>query len=121
MQQIVRDVCADFGAELGEFNGQANHVHLLVNFPPTVAISRLVNSLKGVSSRRLRAEFPDLRPPLAGQEAVVRVILRRVSRCPDLRPAPAHLAAGPSRLTSSRPAAFTTGLKAGALAAISVA
>ena len=27
---------------------------------PTVALSRLVNSLKGVSSRRLRQEFPDL-------------------------------------------------------------
>jgi putative transposase len=35
-------------------------VHLLVNFPPKVPISRLVNSLKGVSSRRLRQEFPDL-------------------------------------------------------------
>ena len=52
----MRDVCADFGAELGEFNGDTNHVHLLVNFPPAVAISRLVNSLKGVSSRRLRQE-----------------------------------------------------------------
>ena len=39
---------------------------LLVNFPPTVAISRLVNSLKGVSSRRLRQEFPDLRRHFAG-------------------------------------------------------
>jgi Transposase IS200 like len=28
--------------------------------PPTVALSRLVNSLKGVSSRRLRQEFPEL-------------------------------------------------------------
>jgi len=62
MEQIMRDVCADFGAELAEFNGELGHVHLLVNFPPTVAISRLVNSLKGVSSRRLRQEFPDLRP-----------------------------------------------------------
>lgn len=60
MQEIMRDVCADFGADLAEFNGEANHVHLLVNFPPTVAISRLVNSLKGVSSRRLRQEFPEL-------------------------------------------------------------
>jgi putative transposase len=60
MEEIMRDVCADFGAELREFNGEAEHVHLLVNFPPTVAISRLVNSLKGVSSRRLRQEFPDL-------------------------------------------------------------
>ena len=57
----MRDVCADFRAELAEFNGEPEHVHLLVNFPPTVAISRLVNSLKGVSSRRLRQEFPDLR------------------------------------------------------------
>ena len=47
-------------AELAEFSGEAEHVHLLVNFPPTVALSRLVNSLKGVSSRRLRQEFPDL-------------------------------------------------------------
>jgi putative transposase len=45
---------------LVEFNGETEHVHLLVDFPPTVALSRLVNSLKGVSSRRLRQEFPDL-------------------------------------------------------------
>lgn len=56
-EQVMRDVCADFGAELREFNGEPNHVHLLVNFPPTVTISRLVNSLKGVSSRRLRSGF----------------------------------------------------------------
>ena len=61
MEEIMRDVCADFGAELRKFNGEAEHVHLLVNFPPTMTISRLVNSLKGVSSRRLRQEFPDLR------------------------------------------------------------
>jgi len=60
MEQIMREVCADFECELTEFNGEANHVHLLVNFPPKVAISRLVNSLKGVSSRRLRTEFPEL-------------------------------------------------------------
>ena len=60
MEQIMRDVCGDFGTEPAEFHGEANHVHLLVNFPPTVAISRLVNSLKGVSSWRLRQEFPDL-------------------------------------------------------------
>ena len=41
--------------------GEASHVHLLVNFPPKVALSKLVNSLKGVSSRRLRQEFPELR------------------------------------------------------------
>ena len=57
----MRDGCTDFGCDLAEFNGEGSHVHLLVNFPPKVALSRLVNSLKGVSSRRLRQEFPGLR------------------------------------------------------------
>ena len=60
MEEIMRAVCADFETELVEFNGENNHVHLLVNFPPKVALSKLVNSLKGVSSRRMRQEFPDL-------------------------------------------------------------
>ena len=61
MEQNTRDV----GAELREFNGRAGHFHL-ASCPLTVAISRLVNSLKGVPSRRLRQEFPDLRRPFPG-------------------------------------------------------
>lgn len=57
----MQDVCRDFECELAEFNGESSHVHLLVTFPPKVVLSRLVNSLKGVSSRRMRQEFPDLR------------------------------------------------------------
>jgi putative transposase len=60
LEEIMRSVCADFETELTEFNGADDHVHLLVNFPPKLALSKLVNSLKGVSSRRLRQEFPDL-------------------------------------------------------------
>ena len=60
MEEIMRAVCDDFEVELVEFNGENNHVHLLVNFPPKVALSKLVNSLKGVSSRRMRQEFPEL-------------------------------------------------------------
>jgi putative transposase len=60
MEAIMRADCEDFGCKLVEFNGETEHIHLLVNLPPTVALSRLVNSLKGVSSRRLRQEFPDL-------------------------------------------------------------
>lgn len=55
----MRSVCADFETELVEFNGELDHVHLLVHYPPKVAISKLVGSLKGVSARRLRQEYPD--------------------------------------------------------------
>ena len=61
LEEIMRDVCADFECELREFNGESNHACLLSNFLPKLALSRLVKSLKGVSSRRMRQEFPDLR------------------------------------------------------------
>lgn len=60
LEKIMQDVCDDFGVTLVEFNGEAEHVHLLVEYPPTVQVSRLVNSLKGVSSRLMRRDFPDL-------------------------------------------------------------
>jgi len=61
MEIVFRDVCKDFEAELKEFNGEGDHVHLLINYPPKVAVSNLVNSLKGVSSRHVRKkEFPSL-------------------------------------------------------------
>ncbi len=53
----MREVCADFEAELRGFNGEDDHVHLLVRYPPKVQLSKLVNSLKGVSSRRMRQEY----------------------------------------------------------------
>jgi len=60
LRQIFADVCADFEAELVQMDGEHDHVHLLVNYPPKVSIARLVNSLKGVSSRILRRDRPDL-------------------------------------------------------------
>ena len=50
----------DFDAELIEMDGECDHVHLLINYPPKVSISSLVNSLKGASSRVLRRERPDI-------------------------------------------------------------
>jgi putative transposase len=57
LREVFTSVCADFGAELVELDGQDDHVHLLVAYPPQVAVGRLVNSLKGVSARRLRQHY----------------------------------------------------------------
>jgi putative transposase len=67
MQKIFIDVCKDFEAELIEFDGEFDHVHLLINYPPKIAVSKLVNSLKGVSARLLRkAEYPEILSNLHG-------------------------------------------------------
>jgi len=56
-EEVMREVCADFGAELVEFTGEHDHVHLLVEHPPKVAVSVLVNSLNGVSRPVLVAQL----------------------------------------------------------------
>jgi putative transposase len=60
LRSIFGSICDRFDSELLEMNGEADHVHLLVRFQPKVALTRLVNSLKGASSRRLKNERPDL-------------------------------------------------------------
>ena len=70
LESLFNRVCQDFEAELREFNGEADHVHLLVNFPPRVAVSKLVNSLKGVSSRRMKLLHPELVQPAYRKHAL---------------------------------------------------
>jgi putative transposase len=74
-QQVMRElklifasVCRDFEADLVEFEGEQDHVHLLVNYPPKFSVSKLVNSLKGVSSRLLRNKgYPSIQKALWGE------------------------------------------------------
>lgn len=60
LRPVFSKVCADFESKLIEMDGEDDHVHLLVEYPPKVAVSKMVNSLKGVSSRLLRKERPDI-------------------------------------------------------------
>jgi putative transposase len=62
LRELFAKVCQDFEAVLVESNGEDDHVHLLIEYPPKVALSKLVNSLKGVSSRRLRQKHPEIAP-----------------------------------------------------------
>ena len=60
LKEVMQKVCDDFDVELAAFDGEDNHVHLLVNYPPQIQLSKLVNSLKGVSSRMLRKQMPSI-------------------------------------------------------------
>ena len=60
MEQIFAKLCSKYAVILVEFNGEKDHVHLLINYPPKLSLSKIVNSLKGVSSRLLRLQHPEL-------------------------------------------------------------
>ena len=61
LKQVFSKICEDFESELTEFNGESDHIHLLINYPPKICVSKLVNSLKGVSSRKLKEKYPELK------------------------------------------------------------
>jgi len=60
MQELMKRICDDHEVVLKEFNGKSDHVHLLIEYPPKLALSKLVNTLKGTSSRELKRSFPEL-------------------------------------------------------------
>jgi putative transposase len=54
-KDIFADTLKKWDAELVEFNG--GYVHLLINYPPHIQLSKLIANLKTVSSRLIRKEF----------------------------------------------------------------
>ena len=68
MLATFREVCDRFGCDLTEAGWEPDHAHLLVSYPPKVQLSELVQYLKGLSSRRVRArQFPEVRSKLWGR------------------------------------------------------
>lgn len=77
LERIIRNVCGQFECEVVDFNEKSDHVHMLLNFPPKVAISKLVNRLKGASSRRMKLHHPELHKPASEiRRALVAVLFR---------------------------------------------
>lgn len=46
LREVFKSVCTDFEAELVEFDGEDDHVHLLVNYPPKVSVSVLIKAIR---------------------------------------------------------------------------
>lgn len=59
LKEIFAATCQKWECELTEFNGESDHVHMLIEINPKVQISAFANNLKTVSSRLIRKEFPE--------------------------------------------------------------
>lgn len=54
LREAFESACEKLECDLVEMDGETDHVHLLISYPPKLAVSILVNNLKSVSSRRIR-------------------------------------------------------------------
>ncbi len=52
IEKSLKEVAKKMDFQLLEFNGESDHIHALIEYPPKLSVSQMVNALKGVSSRR---------------------------------------------------------------------
>jgi putative transposase len=67
LREIIRQVCVKDKVEIIKGAIGPDHVHILIQVPPYIAVSRIVQHLKGESSRKLQLEFPFLQKHFWGQ------------------------------------------------------
>lgn len=60
LKEIFNDTLNKWECNLIEFNGESDHIHLLIDYKPDIALSKLIANLKTVSSRLIRRDFPFL-------------------------------------------------------------
>ena len=67
LRELIRQICISNEVEIITGNIGSDHVHMFVSVPPSLAVSKLVQLLKGATSRKLQLEFEELRKRYWGQ------------------------------------------------------
>ena len=67
LRDIIRQICTKNDTIIISGNIAPNHVHMLLSYPPNLPLSKLVQLMKGTSSRKLQQEFPALGKRYWGQ------------------------------------------------------
>jgi putative transposase len=67
LRDLTRQISSDMGVEILSGVVAKDHIHLLVSMPPQVAVSKLVQKLKGKTSYKLQREYGVLRKQYWGQ------------------------------------------------------
>jgi len=63
-EQLIREICEDYGFEIDEMEVAEDHVHILISFPPKHSIGEVVRTIKSISARELFRVFPRLKKRL---------------------------------------------------------
>ena len=60
LKEIFTETLSKWKCDLIEFNGESDHIHVLIEYKPDISLSKLIANLKTVSSRLIRRDFPEL-------------------------------------------------------------
>ena len=61
IREIIGQACAEMGVHIVKGVLARDHVHMFISVPPQIALSKVMQRIKGRSLRRVQMEFPELR------------------------------------------------------------
>ena len=61
IREIIGQACAEMGVHIVKGVLARDHIHMFISVPPQIALSKVMQRIKGRSSRRVQMEFPELR------------------------------------------------------------
>ena len=67
LRELIRQICQQNEVTILKGHVSKDHIHVLVSSPPSLAVSKLVQKLKGASSHKMFSEFAHLRKQYWGQ------------------------------------------------------
>ena len=73
LREIIRQTCSEMGVRIEKGVLSNDHVHMFVSIPPHLALSTVMQRIKGRSSRKIQMEFPDLRKRYWGRGRVASI------------------------------------------------
>jgi putative transposase len=67
VRELIREICKANDVVIIKGHISVDHIHLLVSYPPSISVSKLVQYLKGKTSRRMLQDYTELRKAFWGQ------------------------------------------------------
>lgn len=59
LHELVNESCEQWNCTLIEFNGEEDHIHILFRAHPSMDLSKFINNLKTITSRKIRKEYSE--------------------------------------------------------------
>ena len=66
-RDLIREICRAREVDIVRGSVSPDHIHMLVSAPPKLSVSKMIQYVKGRSSRKLQEEFPALKKRYWGQ------------------------------------------------------
>jgi len=67
VRELIRQICTSLDVEVLKGHVARDHVHIMVSVPPYISVSKLVQSVKGRTSRKMLDEYKGLRRVFLGR------------------------------------------------------